>query len=213
MNKARFLELVNLAIDNEISAPESAELEAELRVNAEYRKIYEQYCRLHKATVVLFESAREGAPASPRLARDLSAATKTVFAGHAKPSWWLPVGAIGTLAAAAFAIVVTKQSEPSFRGSATVAVASPEAAVEASPAVASVAQPTPEQVVISFNQSPDALAVHQQVKMRPINKVQNQSFVFSPEWQKLQEEQAQGLKLQPIQKQESEEMTALQFKR
>jgi hypothetical protein len=219
MNKDRFLELVNLHLDHEISPQESAEMEASMRANPSLHRLYRDYVRLHQGTVALFEASREGAPATSQLARDLRRAGQTGPKQSRPAAWWLPVGTFGTLAAAAFAVVVTQQSEPRQPVSAPLA----KSAVPAqgtqpaqAPAATLVALPTQATAELSgfgFNQKPESLAVHQQVKFRPINKVQNQPFVFSPEWRKLQEEQEQALKLAPAQTTQPEEMTALQFKR
>lgn len=215
MNKERFLELVNLSIDNEISHAEAAELESELRVNASFRRTYEQYLRLHKGTVLLFENAREGAPASPRLAQSLENAGEfATVRQQSKPTWWVPAGALGTFAAAALAIVVTEYSEPQNRPElAPVAAAQTTAPAAAPVSVAATETITPSQEVIRFNQWPESIALQQTLKLKPINKVQAQPFVFSPEWRQLQDQQAESLKLEPVPQQEPDEMTALQFKR
>jgi hypothetical protein len=49
MNERRFIELVNLYIDHEISASELEELENEVAQNAQRRQVYHQYCRLQSA--------------------------------------------------------------------------------------------------------------------------------------------------------------------
>jgi anti-sigma factor RsiW len=61
MKDARFIELVNLYIDRQISPAETAELEAELQANARRRQIYQQYCRMHRATKLVYESFRANA--------------------------------------------------------------------------------------------------------------------------------------------------------
>ena len=49
MNDTEFIELLNLYLDHEISAADSARLEAEVQTNIERRRIYQQYCRMQKA--------------------------------------------------------------------------------------------------------------------------------------------------------------------
>ncbi|WP_404421508.1 hypothetical protein [Nibricoccus sp. IMCC34717] len=220
MNKERFLELVNLAIDHESTPQEAAEMEAAMQASPELRQLYREYVRLHLGTVALFESSREDAPATPQLSKALARANRGEFAQRRQASWWLPVGALGTLAAAAFAVVVTQQSEPRptastpLANAAVPAKAAPVASVLSSPALPALETPSSTTgSAFGFNQKPESLAIHQQVKFRPINKVQNQPFVFSPEWRKLQEAQAEALKLTPAPAAQPEEMTALQFKR
>ncbi len=62
MNDNRFIELVNLYIDRQISAAETAELEAEIQGNPRRRAIYKQYCQMHRATTLVYESFRAQAP-------------------------------------------------------------------------------------------------------------------------------------------------------
>src|SRR3954468_4765975 len=68
MRDNRFIELVNLYVDRQISAAETAELEAELQANPRRRAVYRQYCRLHTASKQVYASFRSdvGQPASDR---------------------------------------------------------------------------------------------------------------------------------------------------
>ncbi|HYC71228.1 MAG TPA: hypothetical protein VEB66_08485 [Opitutaceae bacterium] len=61
MKDHRFIELVNLYIDRQISSAEAAELETELQANARRRQVYQQYCRMHRATQLVYESFRQEA--------------------------------------------------------------------------------------------------------------------------------------------------------
>ena len=61
MNDSRFIELLNLYVDQQITAAEATELEAELQENAERRRTYHQYCRKQKACTQLFEQERQAA--------------------------------------------------------------------------------------------------------------------------------------------------------
>ena len=58
MKDQRFIELVNLYIDRQITAAETAELEAEMQGDPRRRAIYRQYCQLHSATKRVYESFR-----------------------------------------------------------------------------------------------------------------------------------------------------------
>ncbi len=49
MNKSRFIELLNLYLDNELSAEEADELLHETRRDPRRYELYLQYCRIHKA--------------------------------------------------------------------------------------------------------------------------------------------------------------------
>lgn len=61
MKDKRFIELVNLYVDRQISPGETAELEAELQASPRRRQVYQQYCRMHRATQLVYESFRKDA--------------------------------------------------------------------------------------------------------------------------------------------------------
>ncbi len=62
MKDNRFIELVNLYIDRQITGEEMEMLEAEMQSNLRRRAIYRQYCQMHRATTLVYESFRtEGA--------------------------------------------------------------------------------------------------------------------------------------------------------
>ena len=65
MKDQRFIELVNLYIDRQISAAETAELETEIQGNPRRRAIYRQYCKMHRATTLVYESFRAEATPQP----------------------------------------------------------------------------------------------------------------------------------------------------
>lgn len=65
MKDTKFLELLNLYLDHEISADDAALLEAEIQANPQRRRIYKQYCQIQKACTVLAHDFRTQAPAAP----------------------------------------------------------------------------------------------------------------------------------------------------
>jgi len=62
MKDQRFIELVNLYVDRQITADETAELEAEIQASPRRRAVYQQYCKMHRATTLVYESFRAEAP-------------------------------------------------------------------------------------------------------------------------------------------------------
>ena len=80
MNDERFIELVNLYIDRQITAAETAELEAEIQATPRRRAIYRQYCQMHRATTLVHESFRAQAAAQP-VSKSLTPGTVTAFEG------------------------------------------------------------------------------------------------------------------------------------
>lgn len=63
MKDHRFIELLNLYLDHQISPEESNLLEAEIRRDTKRMQLYRQYCRMHKACSQLAEGYRNSAPA------------------------------------------------------------------------------------------------------------------------------------------------------
>ncbi len=67
MKDSKFIELLNLYVDHQISATDAALLEAEIQRDAERRRIYRQYCQMQKACVMLADSFRTEAPVSGKI--------------------------------------------------------------------------------------------------------------------------------------------------
>ena len=53
MKDSEFTELLNLYLDHEISAADAARLEAEVQINPNRRRVYQEYCRMQKACKLL----------------------------------------------------------------------------------------------------------------------------------------------------------------
>lgn len=64
MKDSKFIELLNLYVDHQISPADAAWLENEIQQKPERRQIYRQYCQMQKACVLLAENFRTGAPAA-----------------------------------------------------------------------------------------------------------------------------------------------------
>lgn len=144
MKDQRFIELVNQYIDRQISPAETAELEAEIQNSPRHRKIYQQYCHMHRATKLVYESFRSNAdqPVAEQIQRGGSIAQ---FEHNRKRTRWQY--AIGGLAAAAACLtVVMMRSGSSSPVDAKNEVASVQSAVPAV-AVASVQAEQPVAVV------------------------------------------------------------------
>jgi|GEM_PF-798058 len=101
----KFIELLNLYLDHEISTEEVRVLEAEIRREPARRELYRQYCAMHKGCLELAstfapkpESEAESlAPiAASEIARSRSAALTASREGLGWPTW---VGGLGLAAA------------------------------------------------------------------------------------------------------------------
>lgn len=62
MKESKFIELLNLYVDHQISPADAALLEAEIQKRPERRKIYREYCQMQKACMTLAENFRSEAP-------------------------------------------------------------------------------------------------------------------------------------------------------
>lgn len=135
MKDTEFLELLNLYLDHEISAADSARLESEVQGDSDRRRTYLEYCRMQKACTLL--------------AKDFAsepAERKIIAFEPSRPAW--ANGALATgglLAAAACVALVLMNRAPQ---TINVAAPSPVAAMETPAASAqstAIAAPTATQ--------------------------------------------------------------------
>ena len=109
MKDRRFLELVNLYLDGEISESEMGELEREIRSSAGRMDQYRRYCRMQKACMMLAEQHREMVPGTQGKIVHLPEARRGWLLGQ----WWRGGIYAGTAALAATVILVIGMSGPS----------------------------------------------------------------------------------------------------
>ena len=113
MKEPRFIELLNLYVDQQLTATEATELEAELQHNPSRRRTYQQYCRMQKACTQLFEQERQGAPAMANLSRAMAKADRKVIAFPERHTAWRQRGVFGAglaAMAACVAFVLVRQA-------------------------------------------------------------------------------------------------------
>ena len=108
MKDNRFIELVNLYIDRQISGDEMESLEAEMQANPRRRAVYRQYCQMHRATTLVYESFRseDGALPADKLKTQAKIARFEPQYGRRKHWTYYATG----LAAACVALVFAKVS-------------------------------------------------------------------------------------------------------
>jgi hypothetical protein len=70
MKNAKFIELLNLYVDRQISPADAALLEAEIQQNPERRKVYREYCQMQKACSILSDNFLTESPAEKRVSLD-----------------------------------------------------------------------------------------------------------------------------------------------
>ncbi|MBK9992133.1 MAG: hypothetical protein IPP19_15770 [Verrucomicrobia bacterium] len=142
MKESRFIELINLYVDQQLTAVEATELEAEIQHNPERRRTYNQYCRMQKACAQLFEQQCQDAPSSSQLSRALAEADRKVVAFPERRTPWRQRGAFGfglAAMAACVAFVLVRQSP--VQTAVPVAVTAP-AVTTPSPIAVAVAEAT-----------------------------------------------------------------------
>ncbi len=107
MKDHRFTELVNLYIDRQISPEEAAELEGELQSDPRRRQIYGQYCRMHKATKLVYESFRQDAEREAPAPVGRGGVLVRLESARRRRHRWA-YAAAGMAAAACFALIVVR---------------------------------------------------------------------------------------------------------
>ena len=113
MRDNRFIELVNLYIDRQITSVEAAELEAEIQAKPRRRAVYLQYCRMHRGTKLVYESFRSNAPEQQQSGGAAAQGTIARFEVHQRQRrarWSYYAG--GVAAAACLAIVLARINGP-----------------------------------------------------------------------------------------------------
>jgi hypothetical protein len=159
MKDTRFIELVNLYIDRQISPEETAELEAEIQRNPPRRRTYQDYCRLHHATRLVHDSFRSGAePAVAGARQPYGVAQIAQRARQRRQRWTVLAGGLAAAACVAFVFVGT--TAPS-RPDADPAVAIETPAMAAMPPAAAKSAAAPdmlelERPVVVFASRPSA---------------------------------------------------------
>lgn len=130
MKDSEFIELLNLYVDHEIGAEDARRLESEVNANPERRRLYRQYCMIHKACSLLADDCAAAPEERPAAVRDET---------PARVAWGWATGA-GLMAAAAVAMLVYVRVHTSERAIASavhapvaeaVAVARPDSAASA----------------------------------------------------------------------------------
>ena len=131
MKENRFIELLNLYIDRQITAAETAELEAELQGNPKRQAVYRQYCQIHTATKQVYASFRASSADSPVTEPGQTGVIELFESRRRRTNWVHYVG--GAAAAACLAVLFV-------RFNSTGSVEAPQVAVQPQPAVVAPVQ-------------------------------------------------------------------------
>jgi hypothetical protein len=185
MKDHRFIELLNLYIDRQITAEETAELEAEIQSSPQRQAVYRQYCQIHSATKLVYQSFRASAT-DPVVTPSGRPATIEQFEQRRRVSWVHYAGGFAAAAACAALLFVRHNATPTVEAPVaslqTVAVApAPTAAI--TPAVASatavVMPAAPKNLISLRNTSPSPDYSAMLVALRE----QDEERVLAERWQ------------------------------
>ncbi len=142
MKDNRFVELVNLYIDRQITTAEATELEEEMQAHPRRRAVYRQYCQMHRATTLVYESFRNHAAGQQQdIAVDRASITRIGNRDRSRRVRWTYYA--GGLAAACLALALVRLNFPGSVSpglAALPAPASPAAVVAVQPAAAVASQ-------------------------------------------------------------------------
>lgn len=111
MKDNRFIELVNLYIDRQITAVETAELEAEMQASPRRRALYRQYCQMHRATKSVYESFRAHA-SEPSATSATNRGVIANFESQRRHRWTYYAGGLAAAACLALAFVRFNAAAP-----------------------------------------------------------------------------------------------------
>ena len=131
MKENRFIELLNLYIDRQITAAETAELEAELQSNPKRQAVYRQYCQIHTATKQVYASFRASSADSPVTEPGQTGVIELFESRRRRSNWVHYVG--GAAAAACLAVLFVRFNSPG-------SVEAPQVAAQPQPAVVAPVQ-------------------------------------------------------------------------
>lgn len=146
MKESRFIELLNLYVDRQITADEVAELEAELQRDPKRQAVYRQYCRIHTATKRVYESFRSVADQSNAAPAGKTGVVELFESRRRRSRWAYYTGGFAVAACLALVFVMSRnQAAPS--AAPEIAAAAPSAPVAAEvpvePVRVAVAEPSP----------------------------------------------------------------------
>jgi hypothetical protein len=214
MNDKKFIELLNLYVDREVSAEDALLLEAEVATNPRRRKVYDQYCRMQKACSML----------SSELSGKAADMDRRLLA-FPSPSVWRSVPLMVTLAAAACIVAVIdvrQKSAASLRVAeaaqaprslaSTVDLPAPRAAMEpVYLAKLSASQPAQGFTVLDTSAQDGQLSWIAGIHMTPVFPSANPDYISDPK--AALNAAGPGVLQGAAAQQEPVEMTAFRFQR
>lgn len=158
MKENRFIELLNLYIDRQITAAETAELEAELQSNPKRQAVYRQYCQIHTATKQVYASFRANSADNPVNEPGQTGVIELFESRRRRSNWIHYVG--GAAAAACLAVVF-------FRFQSTATVEAPQVAVQPKPAVVAPVEVAAAPAPVKVEAAPAMISLRDTATLSP----------------------------------------------
>jgi hypothetical protein len=157
MKESKFIELLNLYIDHQIQPDDAALLEHEILQDANRRKIYSQYCRMHRACTMALNQSHAASESASAPAPVLAIETGS------RARWGYYAAGLAT--AACLTVVVVHSAMQSGRGlAARPAATAPQAAALAgltqAPATTPVRVEAPRQQLLTKTEGSLARELH-----------------------------------------------------
>lgn len=106
MKESKFIELLNLYIDRQISTKEAELLETEISNSPRHQQIYRQYCRMHRACTMVLENLGTTSTQSLADARETTTRIVKIEPAVGRPVWGYY--AAGLAAAACLTLVAVQ---------------------------------------------------------------------------------------------------------
>jgi len=142
MKDNRFIELLNLYIDRQITVAETAELEAEIQQNPKRQSVYRQYCQIHAATKLVYDSFRVNATEQPVLPTERAGVVE-LFETKRRRNHFAYYAAAGFAAAACLTLVFVRHNSVPISAESMVAAKTEARTPVVRPAVVEVAAVAP----------------------------------------------------------------------
>jgi hypothetical protein len=128
VKESKFIELLNLYIDQQISPEETGLLEEDIQHNARHRRIYHQYCQMHRACTLVLEDLGTRAEPAATGAEQLTGRIVAFEPRARRWGWGYTVAALAAAACVALVAVQMIQrplKNPAGRSVATLPVTGP----------------------------------------------------------------------------------------
>jgi hypothetical protein len=161
MKDNRFIELLNLYIDRQITAEETAELESEIQSSPQRQAVYRQYCQIHTATKQVYASFRASSTDQPAVEPGHAGVIELFESRRRRTNW---IHYAGGLTAAACLALVFMKNYPAAPAAAPVLAAKPQpvATVAAIPPAVQVAP-----VIAAIEPAPGLLSLRNAAVVTP----------------------------------------------